>query len=102
MCQRDDHSIQLSPLPPLGFWGKLSVFNALEAGFYPKFLVLRNMEVKLLKMCDLREPMRAVERGATPRVYAENTTGATLSMILKSAFPRGLKPDASSRLLRRG
>jgi hypothetical protein len=46
--------------------------------------------------------MGGVEPGATVQAYAENTTGATRSMILKSAFPRGLKPDASSRLLRGG
>jgi hypothetical protein len=37
------------PPPPWGFWGKLSVFNALEAGFYRKYLVLRSMESSSFK-----------------------------------------------------
>jgi len=51
----------------------LSVFNALEAGFYRKLPVLRNLEAKFLKTENLRGLMFEMELGAT-LACVENTT----------------------------
>jgi hypothetical protein len=51
----------------------MAIFNALEAGFYHKPFVLRNLEAKFLKTANLRGLMCEIEPGATPRVCAENT-----------------------------
>jgi hypothetical protein len=52
----------------------LSVFNALEAGFYRKLPVFKTLEAKFLKTGNLSGLVFGVEPGATPRVHAENTT----------------------------
>jgi hypothetical protein len=52
----------------------LPVFNGLEAGFYRKYPVLRNLEAKFLKMKNLCGPIRPMEPGSMPRVHAEKTT----------------------------
>ena len=51
----------------------MSVFNALEGWFYPKLLVLRNLEAKFLKKKNLCGLVFGMEPDATPRVCAENT-----------------------------
>lgn len=59
-----------APLPLRGVWGKLPIFNGLEAGFYRKLSVLRNFEPKLLKTDNLRRLACGMEPGATPPVRA--------------------------------
>jgi hypothetical protein len=56
------------PSPPWCVWGRL------EAGFYRKYLVLRNMEAKFIKKKNLRGFVFGMEPGATPRGSAEHTT----------------------------
>ena len=46
----------------------------LEAWFYRKLPVLRNLEAKFMKKKSLCGLVFGMEPGATPRVYAENTT----------------------------
>jgi len=46
-------------LPTWCVWGKLSLFNALETGFYRKLVALRNLEAKILKTANLCGPCTA-------------------------------------------
>ena len=50
------------PIPPGVFWSKVSVFNALEGGFYWKHFVLSNLEARLLKTKNLRGRLHGVDR----------------------------------------
>jgi len=52
----------------------LSLFNALETGFYRKLVALRNLEAKILKTANLCGTVHGLKPGATPGVNAENTT----------------------------
>jgi hypothetical protein len=53
----------------------LFLFNVLAAGFYYKYLVLRNLEARFLKTWNLGGFLCAPqEPGATQRVDSENTT----------------------------
>ena len=62
------------PFPTLCVWNKLAIFNALEAGFYRKLFVLRNLEARFLKTGNLRGFVCEIEPGATPWVCARYTT----------------------------
>jgi hypothetical protein len=70
----DCHFLRVTgDIPPGVFQSKLRIFNALGAGFFRNWFVLRNLEAKFLKTDNLRGLVWEVERNATPRVYAENT-----------------------------
>ena len=55
-------------------WGKLAVFNELEAWFYRKLLVLKILEAKFLKKKNLCGIVSGMGPGAMPRVHGGNTT----------------------------
>ena len=59
------------PIPTRCVWNKMATFNALEAGFYRKPFVLRNLEAKFLRTANLRGLMCEIEPGATPRGSAQ-------------------------------
>jgi hypothetical protein len=67
----------------------LPVFNALEAGFYRKLLVLRSLEAKFLKTGNLPGLVFGMEPGATPQVYAENTTFKDQVSLLRERICKG-------------